>query len=197
MARPLILSYSFMGKRRNIMSEELKLLDEWTERLGLKDWFIVLETNCKPENMLLQDADGCVSYAETTKSAKISMINKELRSRDSLRPFSFEETLVHELLHLKFCLLEEGEDWDNTLQLRLLHTVIDDIARALIDTKNFKEKKRRETKKEESKELIRCKNCEHRHSLTGTCTNIDGACFQSYVADDFFCADSVRRSNDG
>ena len=51
--------------------------------------------------------------------------------------------------------------------------------------------------KEEAKELIRCKNCEHRHSLTGTCTNIDGACFQSYVADDFFCADGIRRLDNG
>ena len=44
-------------------------------------------------------------------------------------------------------------------------------------------------------EIVRCKDCEHRHSLTGTCVNIDGACFQSYVGDDWFCADGVTKED--
>jgi hypothetical protein len=116
-------------------STELKLLNEWQNRLGLQDWFIILETNCEPEKMDLQGADGCVSYTETTKAAKIQIIDEKHRT-GGIRPFNFEETLVHELLHMKLCLLERGEDWDNKLQLRLLHTIIDDIARALVDAKN-------------------------------------------------------------
>lgn len=86
--------------------------------------------------MGLQDADGCVSYTETTKAAKIQILNPEER-RDGLRQFDFEEILVHELLHMKLCLLEKGDDWDNKLQLRLLHTLIDDLARAFVDAKNY------------------------------------------------------------
>ena len=127
------------------MPEELKLLDEWTTRLGLKDWFIILETNVDPEKMPLQNADGCVSYEEVIKSAKIQIINPDEIKNDNtniiLRPFDFEETLVHELLHIKFCLLECGEDWEKDLQLRLLHQIIDDIARALVESKRTKVKK--------------------------------------------------------
>ena len=43
------------------------------------------------------------------------------------------------------------------------------------------------------REVVRCKDCKHRHSLTGTCVNIDGVCFQNYVADDWFCADGERK----
>ena len=46
-------------------------------------------------------------------------------------------------------------------------------------------------------DIVRCKDCKHRHSLTGTCVNIDGACFQSYVGDDWFCADGERKEGDG
>ena len=117
--------------------EELNLLNEWVTRLGLKDWHIILETNVKPEGMALQDADGCINYTEITKAAQIQIIDPTLR-KDGIRPFDLEETLVHELLHMKLCLLERGEDWDNKLQLRLLHVIIDDLARAFVDAKRSK-----------------------------------------------------------
>lgn len=130
---------------------ELRLLREWQNRLGLQDWYVVLETNSKPNNMDLQDADGCLSYVETTKSAKIQIIDPKLRT-NGLRPFDFEETLVHELLHMKMCLLERGENWDKKLQLRLLHVVLDDLARALVDAKrSSKSPRKRRTLKQTNK----------------------------------------------
>ena len=119
------------------MPEELKLMEEWKKRLGLHDWYITLITNVKPDDMMLEESDGCVEYTETTKAARIQIIDPELRTK-GLRPFSFEETLVHELLHLKLCLLERGEDWDNKLQLRVLHSILDDLARAFVDVKEHK-----------------------------------------------------------
>ena len=116
------------------MPDELKLLNEWQERLGLQDWYIVFLTNCKLEEMAVSEADGCISYTETTKAAEIQIVDPNSRN-ETIRPFDFEETLVHELLHLKFCLLERGTDWDNKLQLRLLHQIIDDIAKALVNAK--------------------------------------------------------------
>ena len=51
------------------------------------------------------------------------------------RPFDFEEVLVHELLHLKTSLLSSMQE-EETLTDRILHTLIDDVARAMVDIKN-------------------------------------------------------------
>ena len=120
------------------MSEELALLNEWQNRLYLNDWFITLIYPCKPNEMDIQDADGCVNYAETLKAAIIQIID-EKESKHTLKPFDFEETLVHELLHLKFCLLENGEDWDRDLPLRILHQEIDELSRILVGLKRSKD----------------------------------------------------------
>lgn len=45
----------------------------------------------------------------------------------------------------------------------------------------------------EQPQIVRCKDCKHRYPLTKTCNNVDGACCQSYVADDWFCADGERK----
>jgi len=44
-------------------------------------------------------------------------------------------------------------------------------------------------------ELVHCKDCKHWYPLTKTCNNVDGACCQSYVADDWFCADGVKKDD--
>ena len=117
--------------------EELALLKEWQNKLNLQDWYIILKTNCDPSEMALEDSDGCISFIEMTKAAEIQIADPNKCDSCTLRrPFNFEEILVHELLHLKFTLLAEGEDWDNSLQLRLLHQIIDDMARLLVSMKN-------------------------------------------------------------
>ena len=121
------------------MPEELALLQEWKETLGLHDWYILLQTNCKKDE-LMDDAGGDVEYIESTKQALIRTIDpNELEG--NIKPFNFEETLVHELLHCKFALIADGEDWDNDLQLRVLHQVIDDIAKALVRVKHENSRK--------------------------------------------------------
>lgn len=112
---------------------ELSLLNEWTERLGLQDWAIVLQTDCSPSEMSLQGALGCTSWQEATKTAMIQIVNPN--KVDGLtRPYNFEEVLIHELLHLKTSLLSSGEE-PETIGDRVLHQLIDDIARAFIDIK--------------------------------------------------------------
>ena len=41
--------------------------------------------------------------------------------------------------------------------------------------------------------IVLCKDCKHWYPLTKTCNNVDGACCQSYVAEDWFCADGEKR----
>lgn len=108
------------------------LLDEWQNRLGLTDWRIKLSTNCEPQEMEMQDVCGCTSWQEVSKTAHISVIDEKYYGNDRVAPFDFEKTLVHELLHLKFCLLSES---GNELQDRVTHQLIDDMARALVDAK--------------------------------------------------------------
>lgn len=43
-------------------------------------------------------------------------------------------------------------------------------------------------------QVVRCKDCKHWYPLTKTCNNVDGACCQSYVADDWYCADGARKT---
>ena len=107
------------------------LLREWQRRLGLHDWVIKLVYNCKSEDMTLDNCTGCTEWTEPIKTARIEILSpKEYGSR--LLPYDFEKTLVHELLHLKLCLVSDNVP---DLQARYMHQIIDDLARALVDAK--------------------------------------------------------------
>ena len=107
-----------------------ELLNEWQIRLGLADWRIKLSVNCEPHEMEMESV-GCTSWQEVSKTAHICIIDKKYYG-DRVVPFDFEKTLVHELLHLKTCLLF---DTGNELQDRIAHQLIDDLARAFVDVK--------------------------------------------------------------
>lgn len=107
------------------------LLKEWQIRLGLQDWRIKLVANCKPNEMELENCAGCTDWAESIKTARIEILDKSYYG-ERIVPFDFEKTLVHELLHLKLCLVSNNVD---EFQERYMHQIIDDLARAFIDTK--------------------------------------------------------------
>ena len=110
------------------------LLREWQNRLGLQDWTIKLKDNCAPDDMIMQKVSGCTELEESIKTARIEMLDEKFYG-DRIAPFDYEKTLVHELLHLKTSLLSSQVD---DLQERLFHVWIDDIARALVDAKRYK-----------------------------------------------------------
>lgn len=117
------------------MTKELSLLKEWKERLGLQDWAIVLRINCKQEDMELEDVNAETIWTTSIKSATIKVISKEVYG-DRILPFDFEKTLVHELLHLKFGLIDQGvNSYESKVTYEAMHQLIDDIARALVMTK--------------------------------------------------------------
>ena len=107
------------------------LLKEWQIRLGLQDWRIKLVTNCKPNEMELENCAGCTDWTESIKTARIEILDKNYYGK-RIVPFDFEKTLVHELLHLKLCLVSNNVD---EFQERYMHQIIDDMARAFIDAK--------------------------------------------------------------
>ena len=100
----------------------------WKSLLGLSDWTIKLKTDCYSSEMTLQNVVGETEWSESIKAACIR-IRSEAEYGDRIVPYDAEKTLVHELLHLKFCLIGES---GNDLQDRYVHQLIDDLARALV-----------------------------------------------------------------
>lgn len=117
-------------------TEHERLFKEWVDRLGLTDWHFTFKTNVRPENMGVPDSEGCTLWTESTKCAWIDIIDESfLPETATSRPFDFERTLVHELLHCKLSLLGGEKD---SLQDRVCHAIIDDLARAFVDAKRSK-----------------------------------------------------------
>ena len=102
------------------------LLIYWIDCLQLSDWKIKLSVDVT--EMPESDTAGCVQYQEAGKQAHIYIIRPDLYG-ERVSPFDPEKTLVHELLHLKMCLLDCPE---GNLQSRVLHQLIDDLAKALV-----------------------------------------------------------------
>lgn len=123
------------------MTKELALLKEWKQRLGLRDWAIVLRINCKQEDMELEDVNAETIWTTSIKSATIKVISKEVYG-ERILPFDFEKTLVHELLHLKFGLIDQDvNSYEGKVAYEAMHQLIDDIARALVMAKRGKTKR--------------------------------------------------------
>ena len=113
------------------------LLNEWQKRLSLQDWTIKLYTECTPDDMSIDDSSGCVHWQESTKTACIQILDPKFYG-DRVVPFDLEKTLVHELMHLKMCMLYKK---DGSLRERIVHQLIDDLSRALVDAKRAGERK--------------------------------------------------------
>ena len=106
-----------------------KITQEWVDRLKLNDWRIKFSVNCTPDE--IGENCGLTSWQEVNKTAHVQIINP-IYYGDRVEPFDEEKTLVHELLHLKTCLISDTE---NELQERIMHQLIDDLARAFVDAK--------------------------------------------------------------
>ncbi len=94
--------------------------------MGLQDWTIKLNAKCHPTEMALQDVSGCTEWTEAIKTARIDILDPQYYG-NRIVPFDFEKTLVHELLHLKMTFWCQQTD---DISDRLMHQVIDDLARA-------------------------------------------------------------------
>ena len=105
------------------------LLLKWVHRLGLTDWRIKLVTNCAPDEMTLPNVAGCTDWSEAIKTARIEILDPKFYG-DRIVPFNFEKTLVHELLHLKLSFWCQNTD---EVEDRVMHQIIDDLARAFTE----------------------------------------------------------------
>ena len=120
--------------------EEFKLLKEWQERLGLQDWQIKFKPNCKAEEVDEGNSIGETLWSTTNKSALIRIIaSEEYIKEDYVLPYDFEKTLVHELLHIKFSLIDKDlNTYEGIVTEQARHQLIDDLARAFVMAKRGK-----------------------------------------------------------
>lgn len=109
------------------------LLKKWVEILELESWDIRFKWRVRSQDMNLQDSVGCTTYKHTSKQAIIQMLDPVDFSNDMFE-YDYEETLVHELLHLKFADIDDSE---NELQNKLLHQLVDSLAKSFIKAKEF------------------------------------------------------------
>ena len=103
------------------------LLEKWQGLLELRDWTIALRVGCLPDEMRTPEVEGEADWTECRKTAVIRLLDERCYG-ERIVPYHPEQTLIHELLHLKFSLLGES---GNDLQDRLVHQLIDDMACAL------------------------------------------------------------------
>lgn len=101
--------------------------DELQQALGLQDWLIILYEDMPAEEMPNKDTFGDVEINETCKCADIYIRELNTVPRKYRQYFDPLQTLAHEMMHIKLCLLDDY----SPLQDRLLHQCIDDIAKAL------------------------------------------------------------------
>lgn len=113
------------------MKTAKEMLEFWQDLLQLNDWKIVLLDNCSPNDMNNYAVQGENEWDEVHKSSVIRIIDKKDYG-ERIVPFDKEKTLVHELLHIKFGFLDNS---GNSLQDRILHQIIDDMAKALVIAK--------------------------------------------------------------
>lgn len=113
----------------------MNYFEDYKHLLGLDDWEIRLQLDCSPNELFTDNTAGECEWTESSKTAVIRIIDpKDYGER--IVPFDQEKTLVHELLHVKLCLLGES---GNALQDRLVHQIIDDLAKAIVGARRMGE----------------------------------------------------------
>lgn len=112
---------------------KLELCKCWQSKLRLDDWQITFYPEAKSTEFIDPDRHGEVSYNEVIKCATIRIVDENcVNEKDLYKPFNFEKTLIHELLHLKLCLFDNN---GNDLQSRYVHQIIEELANAFMEEK--------------------------------------------------------------
>ena len=102
----------------------------WQLVLGLTDWEIVWK-KCRREDFDSREQQGEVKYCSDIKQAIIKIMDEiDWDNPDFTQ--DQEKVVVHELLHLKFHLLDKvkGEIWD-----LIIHQYVEELAKSYVATK--------------------------------------------------------------
>lgn len=110
--------------------EAAESLKEWQKCLGLEDW-VIKDILCAPHEMAKLEDMGESSFVDTTKCAAIRIVKPEYYGH-RITKYCAEQTLVHELLHCKFGVID-GKAMEPLYDI--FHQIMNDIANSLIMAK--------------------------------------------------------------
>ena len=122
--------------KENQRSEIQRLAKYWKHELGLDDWLIDVRPETPSNEMTLGAVEGETEWQEVNKCAVIKLLI-DCDYGDRIAPYDKERVLVHELLHCKFAMLDHSGD---DLRDRLIHQMIEDMAKALVSARRYGEK---------------------------------------------------------
>lgn len=108
------------------MKNKMELCKFWQSKLNLDEWRIKFNVDCKTADFINKDVQGEVELESIGKSAVIRIQKEEEYPEDCILPFNFEKTLIHELLHIKFCQIEMMTKTD--VEDNIVHHMIDNIS---------------------------------------------------------------------
>lgn len=119
-----------------------ELLNEWQERLGLTDWCIVLRINVTQDDFESDSPTaGETNWGNVNKDAVVKIIDEKLYGDRTIK-YDFERILVHELLHIKFNILQTDPfNYETTVFDEFQHQLIEDLAQALVMAKRGETKR--------------------------------------------------------
>lgn len=108
------------------------LLVEWIDRLRLQEWNIVVDIY-REKDFICEDSVGENSFNKSNAKSIIRILDPCDYSENTRFPQNMEKTLVHELLHLKFCYFEPEDE--NSLEHDMWERTIETLAETLVKTK--------------------------------------------------------------
>lgn len=110
-----------------------EVLKEWKKRLFLDDWTIKVELVNPHE---ISGFAGTTNLEFALKSALIKIIIPDEDAKNRIMKFCAEKTLVHELLHCKYNILETEHDKYESVYLGVQqHMLLEQMAKSLIMAK--------------------------------------------------------------
>lgn len=95
------------------------LCREWQAQLRLQDWEV--EINLCRVGEISDNRAGEVTTITAKQTAKINILHPDCYPTTSIEVQDIERTIVHELLHLSFALVDDVVGLQNTLYEQAIH----------------------------------------------------------------------------
>lgn len=127
-----------------------ELISDWVCRLGLQTWDISVVSDCTMSDIKKmletdEEATGACVWCTLLKTAKVAILAEDEYPKidDSVQwmsEYDYEQTLVHELLHVKFSLWADNNE-NGFIRDWFHQQCIEDMAKALVSAKREGEKR--------------------------------------------------------
>jgi len=113
-------------------AQAVESLREWQHRLYLDDWIIKILLVPRYE---IEGSQGMTEFLQELRSAVIRIAIPDDDMRGRIVKVCHEQTLVHELLHLKYNWVESSGTYEGKYTDSCEHALLEQMARSLIMAK--------------------------------------------------------------